>query len=34
MVSHRIGLDEINDGIALLEAADGVRTVIDPRSGG
>jgi S-(hydroxymethyl)glutathione dehydrogenase / alcohol dehydrogenase len=28
MVSHRISLDEINDGIDLLSRADGVRTVI------
>lgn len=28
MVSNRITLDEINDGLALLESADGVRTVV------
>jgi S-(hydroxymethyl)glutathione dehydrogenase/alcohol dehydrogenase len=28
MVSHRISLSEINDGIDLLRRADGVRTVI------
>jgi S-(hydroxymethyl)glutathione dehydrogenase/alcohol dehydrogenase len=28
MISHRIKLDEINDGIALLARAEGVRTVI------
>ncbi|WP_432002410.1 zinc-binding dehydrogenase [Streptomyces sioyaensis] len=28
MVSHRIGLDDINDGIRLLEQGDGTRTVI------
>ena len=33
MVSHRIGLDDVNEGIELLERADGVRTVIDPSGG-
>jgi S-(hydroxymethyl)glutathione dehydrogenase/alcohol dehydrogenase len=28
LVSHRITLDEVNDGIALLDQADGVRSVI------
>jgi S-(hydroxymethyl)glutathione dehydrogenase/alcohol dehydrogenase len=28
MVSHRIALDEVNDGIEMLRRADGVRTVI------
>jgi S-(hydroxymethyl)glutathione dehydrogenase/alcohol dehydrogenase len=28
MVTHRIGLDEINDGIALATRGEGVRTVI------
>jgi S-(hydroxymethyl)glutathione dehydrogenase/alcohol dehydrogenase len=28
MVSHRITLDDVNEGIDLLERADGVRTVI------
>lgn len=28
MVSHRIGLDEINEGLEMLRRADGVRTVV------
>ena len=28
LVSNRIGLDDINDGLAALEDADGVRTVV------
>jgi S-(hydroxymethyl)glutathione dehydrogenase/alcohol dehydrogenase len=31
MVSHRIPLDRINDGIDLLTRSDGVRTVVTPR---
>ena len=29
MISHRLGLSEVNDGIARLHAADGIRTVLD-----
>lgn len=29
MISHRLGLSEINTGIELLHAADGIRTVLD-----
>lgn len=29
MISHRMGLSEVNEGIARLHAADGIRTVLD-----
>ncbi|MDW3218333.1 MAG: Zn-dependent alcohol dehydrogenase [Acidimicrobiales bacterium] len=29
MVSHRLGLSDVNEGIARLHAADGIRTVLD-----
>jgi hypothetical protein len=28
MVSHRISLDQVNEGMALLQRAEGTRTVI------
>jgi S-(hydroxymethyl)glutathione dehydrogenase/alcohol dehydrogenase len=34
LVSERIGLDGVNDALAALERAEGVRTVILPRAGG
>jgi S-(hydroxymethyl)glutathione dehydrogenase/alcohol dehydrogenase len=30
-VSHRIGLDDVNRGFELMEAQDGIRSVIDFR---
>jgi S-(hydroxymethyl)glutathione dehydrogenase / alcohol dehydrogenase len=28
-ISHRLGLDEVNRGFELMEAQDGIRSVID-----
>jgi S-(hydroxymethyl)glutathione dehydrogenase/alcohol dehydrogenase len=28
-ISHRLTLDEVNDGFALMEAQDGIRSVIE-----
>lgn len=32
MISHRLGLSEVNEGIAKLHAAEGIRTVLDIRA--